>query len=94
MYRCAKTHDNVTGTLATMRKEQLQAEIDQQQDMDIGEDWEQEDCYNLAEVNLEDLESTLGVHQQYWLQGRQKDFGVSNIQVKVKQTHSGKLIYF
>ena len=44
--------------LATTRKEQLQAEIERQQDMGIGEDWEQEDRY-LAEVNLDDLESLL-----------------------------------
>ena len=66
MYRCVQTHDNVTGTLATVRKERLQAEIEQQQDMGIREDWEREDCY-LAEVNLEDLESTSGVNQEYWL---------------------------
>ena len=57
MYRCAQTHDNVTRTIATVRKERLQVEIEQQQDIGIGEDWEREDWY-LAEVNLEDLEST------------------------------------
>jgi hypothetical protein len=66
MYRCVQTHDTVSGTLATARKELLQAEIEKQQDMGIGEDWEREDRY-LAEVNLEDLESTSGVNQQYWL---------------------------
>ena len=66
MYRCVQTHDNVSGKLATVRKEQLQAEIERQQDMGIGEDWEREDRY-LADVNLEDLEGTLGVNQQYWL---------------------------
>jgi hypothetical protein len=37
-------------------------EIEQQQDMGIGEDWEREDQY-LADVNLEDLESTSGTNQ-------------------------------
>ena len=66
LYRCVQIHDNVAGTLVTARKEQLQVEIEQQQDMGIGEDWEREDQY-LAEVNLEDLESTSGTNQEYWL---------------------------
>jgi hypothetical protein len=66
MYRCVQTHDNVTGTIATVRKERLQVEIEKQRDMGIGEEWEREDRY-LAEVNLEDLESTSGVNQEYWL---------------------------
>ena len=49
-----------------MRKERLQAEIEQRKDIGIGEDWEREDRY-LVEVNVEDLESTLGVNQEYWL---------------------------
>ena len=49
-----------------MKKEQLQIEIERQKDMGIGEDWEREDQF-LAEVNLEDLESTSGANQEYWL---------------------------
>jgi hypothetical protein len=49
-----------------MRKEQLQIEIERQNDIDIREDWEREDQF-LAEVNLEDLESTSGANQEYWL---------------------------
>ena len=49
-----------------MRKEQLQAEIELQQEMGIRKDWEQEDRY-LAEVNLKDLGSTSGANQEYWL---------------------------
>ena len=66
LYRCVQTHDSVAGTLATMKKEQLQIEIERQKDMGIGEDWEREDQF-LAEVNLEDLESTSGANQEYWL---------------------------
>jgi hypothetical protein len=66
LYRCVQTHDSVSGTLVTMRKEQLQIEIERQNDMGIGEDWEREDQF-LAEVNLEDLESTSGANQEYWL---------------------------
>ena len=49
-----------------MRKEQLQIEIERQQELGIGEDWEREDQF-LAEVNLEDLEGTSGANQEYWL---------------------------
>jgi hypothetical protein len=66
LYRCVQTHDSVSGTLVTMRKEQLQIEIERQKDMGIGEDWEREDQF-LAEVNLEDLESTSVANQEYWL---------------------------
>ena len=66
LYRCVQTHDTVSGTIATMRKEQLQIEIERQQDMGIEDNWEREDRF-LAEVNLEDLESTSGANQEYWL---------------------------
>jgi hypothetical protein len=66
LYRCVQTHDTVSGTLATMRKEQLQIEIERQQELGIGEKWEREDQF-LAEVNLEDLEGTSGANQEYWL---------------------------
>ena len=66
LYRCVQTHDSVSGTLVMMRKEQLQIEIERQKDMGIGEDWEREDQF-LAEVNLEDLESTSVANQEYWL---------------------------
>jgi hypothetical protein len=66
LYRCVQTHDTVSGTVATMRKEQLQIEIERQQELGIGEKWEREDQF-LAEVNLEDLEGTSGANQEYWL---------------------------
>ena len=66
LYRCVQTHDIISGTIATARKEAIQKEIEAQQDMGIGEDWEREDRY-LADVNLEDLEYTSGNNQEYWL---------------------------
>ena len=66
IYRCIQTHDNISGTIATARKEEIQKEIEAQQEMGIGDDWEREDRY-LAEVNLEDLECTSGNYQEYWL---------------------------
>jgi hypothetical protein len=48
-----------------LRKEELQREIESQQEMGM-EGLIEEDQY-LEEVNLEDLESTTGKRQEYWL---------------------------
>jgi hypothetical protein len=57
--------DRGSGTRATARKEEIQLAIGAQQEMRT-EDLLEEDQY-LAEVNLEDLESTSGERQEYWL---------------------------
>ena len=89
LYRCVQTHDTISGTNATMRKEQLQREIERQQDMDIGEDWEREDRY-LAEVNLEDLECTSGANQEYWLLAIRTAREASKLrQIQQNTEHSG-----
>ena len=36
IYRCVQTHDIISGTIATARKEAIQKEIEAQQDMGIG----------------------------------------------------------
>jgi hypothetical protein len=57
--------DPVSGTIATRKKEELLSEIERQRDLgDAG--LLDEDKY-LAEVNLGDLETTLGEHPHYWL---------------------------
>ena len=66
IYRCMQTHDTISGAIATTRKEAIQKEIEAQQEMGIGDDWERDDRY-LAEVNLNNLESTSGNNQEYWL---------------------------
>src|SRR5210317_2207056 len=65
IYRNLVVHDKVTGTLITKRKEELQAEIEIQQD--LGDQGLLEEDMFLAEVNLEDLESSSGERQAYWL---------------------------
>jgi hypothetical protein len=65
LYRCIQVHESATGTLRTARKEELQREIEAQQDM--GSAGLLEDDQFLAEVNLEDLESSSGERQEYWL---------------------------
>ena len=51
--------------LALERKEELQIAIEEQQEMGL-EGLGGEDKY-LMEINLDDLETTSGEHQAYWL---------------------------
>ena len=58
-------HDNVSGLLASERKEELLKLIAKQQER--GEDGLEEEDRWLLEVNLDDLETTSGETQTYWL---------------------------
>ena len=65
LYRCVQVHNRAQGTQATLQKEELQKEIEAQQD--LGYDGLLEEDQYLAEVNLDDLESSSGKRQEYWL---------------------------
>ena len=65
LYRNVVVHDAVLGAQATARKEELQTEIEEQRDLG-GEGLQEEDEY-LMEINLDNLESSSGKTQQYWL---------------------------
>ncbi len=58
-------HDRVSGDAATRRKEEIQMEIEKQQE--LGEDGLLGEDQYLMEVNLEDLETTNGEREEYWL---------------------------
>jgi hypothetical protein len=58
LYCCIQIHDRCKGTQATLRKEEVQKEIEAQQEMGY-HGLLDEDLY-LAEVNLKDSESTSG----------------------------------
>jgi hypothetical protein len=65
IYQNFIVHDPVSGIIATAKKEELLWEIEHQRKLgDAG--LLEEDKY-LAEVNLEELETTLGEQQHYWL---------------------------
>jgi hypothetical protein len=65
LYRNVQVHDAIAGTHVTTQKEQIQHEIEHQ--LELGATGLlQEDKY-LMEINLEDMESTLGERQEYWL---------------------------
>jgi hypothetical protein len=65
LYHCVQIHVRVKGTQATQCKEELQQEIEAQQEQGY-EGLLEEDQY-LAEVNLDNLESSSGECQEYWL---------------------------
>ena len=65
LYRNVHVHDKVTGTLVTKRKEELKEAILDQ--LYIGEEGRAEEDKYLLEINLEELETTSGVKQHYWL---------------------------
>ena len=65
LYRNIHVHDAIAGVEASARKEEIQQFIEDQ--LEIGEEGLDEKDHYLLEVNLEDLESTTGEEQQYWL---------------------------
>lgn len=65
LYRNVQVHDSITGTEATLRKEELQQLIEEQIELG-GEGLEDNDKY-LLEINLDDLSTTSGETQTYWL---------------------------
>jgi hypothetical protein len=65
LYRNVQIQDPVLGTPATLRKEAIKKEIEQQ--MELGDAGLLEEDNWMLEVNLGDLESTSGEQEQYWL---------------------------
>ena len=65
IYRNIVVHDKTTGTLVSEYKLELQKEIDRQLEMGA-EGLLREDQF-LLEINLDDLESSNGERQEYWL---------------------------
>ena len=65
LYRNVHVHDTVTELHATRRKEELQKEIQYQIQIG-GEELTEDDKYLLG-VNLEDMDTTSGERQEYWI---------------------------
>jgi hypothetical protein len=65
LYRNVQVHDKVVGTLATLRKEEIQMEIEEQQALGTAGLLD-EDCH-LEACNLGDLEAISGIKGTYWL---------------------------
>jgi hypothetical protein len=65
LFRCIQTHNKAAGVQRTLRKEELQRKIERHLEEGT-EDLLEEDQY-LAEVNMEDLETSSGERHEYWL---------------------------
>ena len=65
LYRNIKVHDKIAGLAVTAHKEEIQQQIEAQQA--IGYDGFLEEDAFLGECNLNNLETTSGVEEQYWL---------------------------
>ena len=65
LYRNVHVPNSISGTTATLRKEEIQMEIKKQKE--LGTDSLEEGDKYLLEINLEELESISGKKKQYWL---------------------------
>ncbi len=65
MYRNVQIHDNVAGMRATLRKEKIQWDIEEQ--MEMGTTGLLKEDQWMMKVNLEDMENSSGEREEYWL---------------------------
>ena len=65
IYRCVLVHDRTTGTLITSHKEGLLKEIEHQ--LTLGPEGLSDEDRFLLECNFDELTSTSGEQQEYWL---------------------------
>ena len=65
LYRNVHAHNSISGTIATLHKEEIQTEIEKHQE--LGTDSLEERYEYLTEINLEDLENKSGEKKQCWL---------------------------
>ena len=60
-------HDPVSGTVATAKKEELLVLVEIERQRELGEAGLLEEDKYLAKVNLEEMATSLGEQQHYWL---------------------------
>ena len=65
LYRNVQVHDTVSGWKAVERKVNLQREIERQ--IEMGEEGLEDQDRYLLDINLDDLETSSGEDQYYWL---------------------------
>ncbi len=65
IYQCILVHDRITGTLILAHKDKLLREIDHQ--LLLGSEGLAEEDQFPLECNFDELTSTTGKHQEYWL---------------------------
>ncbi len=65
IYKNVQIHDNVAGMWATLRKEEIQRDIEEQ--MEMGTKGLLEEDQWMIEVNLGDMENSSEEQEEYWL---------------------------
>ncbi len=65
LYRYVQVHNSTAGSQAAVRKEEIQGWIEDK--IELGKEGLNVQDHYLLEVNLEDLEYSLGEEQSYWL---------------------------
>ena len=91
LYRNVMVHDITTGTLITKRKDEIKLKIEMQQELRSEELLEEEIFF--AQVWLEDLESTNGDRQEYWIlaiKSARKAKSIQDATKKISPKHKGK----
>jgi hypothetical protein len=77
IYQCVLVHDRMTGTLILVHKEDLLKEVENQ--LAIGPDGLNGQDRFLLECNFDELATTTGEQQEYWLLGIQAAREASHI---------------
>jgi hypothetical protein len=65
IYRCVLVHDQATGTLISAHKDELLKEIEHQ--LGLGDEGLMEEDRFLLECNFDELATTNGEQQEYWI---------------------------
>jgi hypothetical protein len=82
IYRCMLVNDHTTGVLISAHKAELLKEIEHQ--LALGPEGLAEEDRFLVECNFNDLSSTMGKHQGYWLLGIQAAREVSCLSAEAR----------
>jgi hypothetical protein len=91
IYRCVLVHNRTTGTLISAHKEELLKEIEHQLFLGL-ESLAEEDRF-LLECNFDNITTTIGEHQEYWLLAIQAAREASRIRTETTamQQHQGRI---
>ncbi len=85
IYQCVLIHNQTTGTLISSHKNELLKEIEHQLTLDP-KGLSEEDRF-LLECNFEELTSTSGEQQEYWLLAIQAAREASHLHTGAEATH-------
>lgn len=87
LYRNMDVHDAVAGDLAVRSKAEIRSELEKQIGLG-GDDLEEEDRY-LLEINLDELDTSTGEDQAYWLVALRAARMAHTLRRQVPQAHGG-----